>query len=222
MEFLKSLGDAMGPHLGLVGLGALLLGGVLMVAVPDRRRGLVASVVVTLICLVLTGVDSLLGHVGGGALFRGFATYGVGAALITILCVGAFHVLLPALRVSTTGITRDVSALVAHVAWVFISLRRNGVELTSLVTTSAVLTAVIGFSLQDTLGNVLGGLFLQIDRSVQVGDWILLDDVNGQVVEIRWRYTAVQTRNWETVIIPNSVLLKNRFRVAGRRVGAPQ
>ena len=33
-------------------------------------------------------------------------------------------------------------------------------------------TAVIGLSLQDTLGNTIGGLALQADGSIQVGDWI--------------------------------------------------
>ena len=51
-------------------------------------------------------------------------------------------------------------------------LRGAGVDLTSIVATSAVITAVLAFAMQDTLGNMLGGLALQLDNSVQVGDWI--------------------------------------------------
>jgi CRP-like cAMP-binding protein len=40
-------------------------------------------------------------------------------------------------------------------------------------------------------------------------------------VDIRWRSTLVETRNWETVVFPNSQLMKNRFLVLGRRTGQP-
>ena len=51
-------------------------------------------------------------------------------------------------------------------------MHRAGVNLTSIIATSAVVTAVIGLSLQATLGNIVGGLALQVDDSIQEGDWI--------------------------------------------------
>src|SRR6185436_6862445 len=39
--------------------------------------------------------------------------------------------------------------------------------------------------------------------------------------EIRWRATLVETNNWETVVIPNGALMKNKFRVLGRVEGEP-
>jgi CRP-like cAMP-binding protein len=42
------------------------------------------------------------------------------------------------------------------------------------------------------------------------------------VVEIRWRYTALETRNWETLILPNSVLMKTPVEILGRRNGRNQ
>jgi small-conductance mechanosensitive channel len=98
-------------------------------------------------------------------------------------------------------------------------LSKLGVSLAGLFATSAVVTAVVGLSLQDTLGNTIGGLALQADGSVRVGDWVKVGDVNGRVVEIRWRYTAIETRNWETVLVPNSVLMKGPVTVVGRRQG---
>ncbi|MBU1776093.1 MAG: cyclic nucleotide-binding domain-containing protein, partial [Gammaproteobacteria bacterium] len=74
---------------------------------------------------------------------------------------------------------------------------------------------------QDTLGNILGGLALQLDNSIEVGDWIKVDDISGRVVDIRWRSTLVETRNWETVVFPNSQLMKNKFMVLGRRTDQP-
>ena len=57
-------------------------------------------------------------------------------------------------------------------------------ELSSLVTTSAVITAVLAFSMQETLGNVLGGMVLQLEHSIRVGDWVRIEQVSGRVVEI--------------------------------------
>jgi CRP-like cAMP-binding protein len=41
-------------------------------------------------------------------------------------------------------------------------------------------------------------------------------------VEIRWRYTAIETRNWDTVIVPNGALVKSQVTILGRRMGAPR
>src|SRR5262249_22973596 len=55
--------------------------------------------------------------------------------------------------------------------------------------------------------------------SIRVDDWVRIDDVSGRVAEIRWRYTAIETRSGETVVIPNGWLLKNRFMIVGQRGG---
>src|SRR2546427_607488 len=110
--------------------------------------------------------------------------------------------------------------VLAYVAYGFVQLRGAGVDLGSLVTSSAILTAVIAFAGQDTLGNVLGGLAIQIDNTVQVGDWVRVDDLVGRVRDIRWRSTLIETRNWETVVIPNSTLMKSRVAILGRREGS--
>jgi CRP-like cAMP-binding protein len=72
--------------------------------------------------------------------------------------------------------------------------------------------------MQETLGNVMGGMVLQLDKSLRVGDWVKVDDMSGRVVEIRWRHTAIETRNRETVVVPNGWLVKNRFIVIGSRL----
>src|SRR5262245_38483109 len=132
-----------------------------------------------------------------------------------------FGVLLPRVRLRAPRILRDlVSAAASIIAIVSIG-KRAGVSMAGLITTSAVLTAVIGFWLQDTLGNIMGALALQMDNSIQVGDWIKVGDIGGRVTEIRWRYTAIETRNWETVVIPNSYLMKTHVIILGRRVGEP-
>ncbi len=150
----------------------------------------------------------------------------VAALTGTVAAVGAigallFRGLLPRVRVEAPQIIQDVSIAGASLVLMLAVASRNGLNLTGVVATSAVLTAVVGLSLQDTLGNILGGIALQSDESIKVGDWIKVGDVTGRVANIHWRYTAVETRNWETVVIPNSVLLKTQVTVLGRRTDQP-
>ena len=157
-----------------------------------------------------------------GAAVHGICRIVVAVALIRMLGFTLFRLLLPLAGRHPTRILEDLAIVVVYVAYGFAQLRGAGVDLGSLVTTSAILTAVIAFAMQDTLGNLLGGLAIQVDNSVRVGDWVKVDEMTGRVRDIRWRTTLIETRNWETVLIPNSQLMKSRVAILGRREGAPR
>src|SRR5690349_3691003 len=142
-------------------------------------------------------------------------------ALVRLLGFAAFRLLLPALGRTPPRIVEDLTIIAVYLVYGLAQLRGAGVDLTSIIATSAVITAVIAFAAQDTLGNMLGGIALQLDNSVQVGDWIQVDGQVGRVRDIRWRSTLVETRDWETLVIPNSALMKGRVALLGRREGAP-
>lgn len=92
-----------------------------------------------------------------------------------------------------------------------VALREAGVEPASLLTTSALLTAVIGLSLQETLGNLFAGLAIQAERPFEVNDWIQFDEHRhrvGRVVEINWRATKVETSDRVVLTVPNGVLAR--------------
>ena len=142
-------------------------------------------------------------------------------ASVTLGSVVVFEGVLRRIRPSLPGIVPDIATTVAAFVALIRTSSQLGLELSGVIATSAVLTAVVGLALQDTLGNALGGLALQMDRSIKVGDWVKFGDVSGRVSEIHWRYTAVETRNWETVIVPNSMLMRSQVVVLGRRAGSP-
>ena len=138
----------------------------------------------------------------------------VGATAILV-----FSVLLPRLRLATPPILQDVLVAAASVVVAVTVASRANVNLSGLIATSAVFTAVLGFSLQDVIGNVAGGLALQMDGALEPGDWVKVGDVTGRVIEVHWRHTSIETRNWETVLIPNAVLMKSQVTVLARRQG---
>jgi CRP-like cAMP-binding protein/small-conductance mechanosensitive channel len=146
---------------------------------------------------------------------------GAGIAVIRLWGLLVFRILLPLVKLSPPRIAEDFFVIIAYIAWGMIRLRYAGLELGGILATSAMITAVVAFAMQDTLGNILGGLALQLDNSIDIGDWIKVDDLTGRVVDIRWRSTLIETRNWETVVIPNSQLMKSKFLVLGRRTDQP-
>jgi small-conductance mechanosensitive channel/CRP-like cAMP-binding protein len=110
-------------------------------------------------------------------------------------------------------IFRDLSTGVVYLVVGLLALRAVGVEPGSILTTSALLTAVIGLSLQDTLGNLVSGLALQMQRPFDVGDWIELDAATGgQVTEVTWRATSIMTLDRVEVILPNASVAKAAIR----------
>ena len=144
-----------------------------------------------------------------------------GFAIVNVAGVFIFEVFLESLRLKPPRIMRDLLLALGYVV-AAITILSKYTDLTGIIATSAVLTAVIGLSFQDTLGNMMGGMALQLERAISVGDWIRVDNQEGMVKEIRWRHTAIETRNWDTIVIPNSALMKSHVTVLGRRTGQPR
>jgi CRP-like cAMP-binding protein/small-conductance mechanosensitive channel len=117
------------------------------------------------------------------------------------------------------GVPRILSDLIIGVGYAAILiglLTRVGVNLTGIIATSAVATAVIGFGMQDLLGNLAGGLVLEFERTILEGDWIRTDQFYGQVRSVRMRHTALETPDHDTILAPNSALMRSAVTILGR------
>lgn len=183
------------------------------IASPAERRALRGAwvlITLTLGALALSKVAPEASPIQVAALSTAVVLGGL--AVIQVAATLLFRGLLSR-RFGAPRIAQDLAVTGFSLAWLLVWLRLSGVDASQLFTTSAVITAVVAFSMQDTLGNVLGGVALQLDNSLRVGDWVRIDDVSGRVTDVRWRYTAIETRNRELVIVPNSWLMKNRFTV---------
>jgi small-conductance mechanosensitive channel/CRP-like cAMP-binding protein len=219
----------MGGAFHWLALGFIVIALALSALIPtERRRIRVATLLFLLSIVGLFIAASLLYYGFDSATSTAYrwvrwATHFIlSVAIINLASVIVFDVLLGAVKLKPPRILRDLLIAFSYIIVAITLLSRSGVDLTGIVATSAVITAVVGFSLQDTLGNVMGGMALQMERTIGVGDWIRVDQQEGQVVEIRWRQTSIETRNWDTVVIPNSVLMKGQVLLLGRRLGAPR
>lgn len=78
-----------------------------------------------------------------------------------------------------------------------------------LLTTSAIGAVVVGFALQDTLGNAFAGLAIQSERPFAIGHWIKVGDFEGRVTEVTWRATKLRTKSGNFVIVPNNIIARD-------------
>jgi len=103
----------------------------------------------------------------------------------------------------TRGLLR--LAIMLGVAFMLIKYQLD-LKITVLLTSTAIVTGVIGFAMQGVLGNLLAGMSLHASRSMSVGDWIEVDGTIGQVTLVNWRETRLRTTGGHVVIVPNGRL----------------
>jgi small-conductance mechanosensitive channel/CRP-like cAMP-binding protein len=121
---------------------------------------------------------------------------------------------------SVPRLVRDIARAAVSIVAVLLAIRYIfEVPLNSIVISSTVLTAVIGFALQDLLKNVIAGIALQMERPFDVGHWIEVDRQIGRVVEMSWRATRLITVDGNYMIFPNSSLAQ--FELINYTLGSP-
>ena len=110
-------------------------------------------------------------------------------------------------------LTRGLLRLAIMLGVAFMLIRYHlGQEITVLLTSTAIVTGVIGFAMQGVLGNLLAGMSLHASRSMSAGDWIEVDGTIGQVILVNWRETRLRTTGGHVVIVPNGRLADTTLR----------
>ena len=74
---------------------------------------------------------------------------------------------------------------------------------------SAALLIVLGLALQDIFQDIIGGIFIIMDKSLLVGDIIEVEGKVGRIIEIKLRTTRAITRDDKIIIIPNHKFIQN-------------
>lgn len=80
-----------------------------------------------------------------------------------------------------------------------------------LVATSGALAIVLGLAIQSTLSDVFAGIVINTTEPYAIGDWVMIDDVEGKVIEMNWRATHLLTGQGNTLIVPNAVAAKAKI-----------
>src|SRR5436190_1918889 len=211
-EVWNALTDS-GPAV-VVLIGALLALGALPIVrrlAPGERRqhGGPARLFLVIALVLALGAIGLgtMGATSPGNILQLVAVLALLISFVGVAGLFIFDVTLPRLHIEVPSILRDLMQVLVAVAIGMGFLRIAGLDVFSLVTTSAVLTAVIGLALQGTIANVFSGLGLQLDRTLRHGEWIEVGSQVGKILEIGWRSTRILTRDGDTIFVPNSELI---------------
>jgi small-conductance mechanosensitive channel len=102
------------------------------------------------------------------------------------------------------------------------ALREAGFSLYVVLGAAGILTVAIGFASQTSASNMISGLFLLVEKPFEIGDFIEVETIMGEVVGIDMLSVKLRTRDNLYVRIPNETLIKtpvvNRSRFPIRRI----
>ena len=93
-----------------------------------------------------------------------------------------------------------------------------GVRIAGVFTAVGVTSVVIGLMLQNSVGQIVSGLFMLFEQPFRIGEWLDLGTAQGRVVEVNWRSVHVDTGSGLRVT-PNSVLAATAFTNLSRPPG---
>ena len=97
-------------------------------------------------------------------------------------------------------------------------------NLSGLIAGLGITGLALALAAKDTVANIFGAISILIDQPFNVGDWIIVDGVEGEVVTIALRTTLIRTSSDTLVTVPNSNITNSsvenfsqrRFRGSGQ------
>ena len=218
------------PPLAALGIG-VALGSAAATLVVQLLRGVhlarwMAWTVATLVFIALLSqsigglapITATLDAIGFDVGRRRFSLLAVVTLLLTVV------VLMAAVRIANRAVaqalaqTRGLDAtqrllaqklagIVLLIAAFFFGIDTLGIDLTTFAVFGGAFGLAIGFGLQKTVGNLIAGIILLMDRSIKPGDVIAIGDSFGWVNKIGVRAVSVVTRDGKEHLIPNEILM---------------
>ncbi|MFA6563636.1 MAG: mechanosensitive ion channel family protein [Verrucomicrobiia bacterium] len=115
-------------------------------------------------------------------------------------------------RVKVPKLLRDLAKVLLLLTAVLCVMKFvYGQQLGTIITASGIVAVVLGFALQNLLGDVVAGIALNLEKPFDIGDWIWVGETDGEVIEINWRATRLRTRDDNYLIIPNGNITKQNI-----------
>lgn len=82
-----------------------------------------------------------------------------------------------------------------------------GQPIEGVVFGSTVVVGIVGFAMQDLLGNIIAGIALEIGKPFKTGDWLKIESQHAEVIEVNWRSTRLRTTDDIYLDIPNKSIV---------------
>ena len=117
--------------------------------------------------------------------------------------------LMPATNLDA-GLRNSIRTSVGYVGLflaISVALSQVGLGLDKIAIVAGALSVGIGFGLQSIFNNFVSGIIVLWERSIRVGDLVVMGDEQGYVRKINVRATEIETFDRATMIVPNSNLI---------------
>jgi small-conductance mechanosensitive channel len=101
------------------------------------------------------------------------------------------------------------SALIFIFAVLIVVSRIYGVPPSGVALSYTVVVGIIGWAMQDLLGNVISGVALQVGKPFKAGDWLIIETQHAEVIEVNWRSTRLRTNDDHYLDIPNTQIVRS-------------
>lgn len=138
-----------------------------------------------------------------------------GAVLIVTLWISS--VIEAKLLRAATGGELSVRKAVSNATRAFLifvglmlALSAVGIDLTAFSVLGGAIGVGVGFGLQKLAANYVSGFVILAERSMRIGDNVLVDGFEGRITEINARYTVIRSLAGRESIVPNEMLITNR------------
>jgi len=102
-----------------------------------------------------------------------------------------------------------ISKYITYIIGIFVVIAFLGFDLTSLIVGLGAFSIAVSFATSTIVQNLVSGLLVQADRAFQIGDRIVVQGIEGNVVKISVRTTVIETKEGHWVYIPNALFMTN-------------
>ena len=106
--------------------------------------------------------------------------------------------------------------IIVTIAVVYL-LYRVGFDVRSLIAGLGLGGLVFALAAKDSVENLFGSFTVLFEMPFQIGDWVIVDDIEGNVEKITIRSTRIRTFADSLILIPNSAFISSPVENMGRR-----
>ena len=112
-------------------------------------------------------------------------------------------------RRSLASVADSVGHLVVALLAAFVVAGLFGLNLNGLIAGLGITGLALALAARDSVANIFGAISIIIDQPFNVGDWILVEDIEGEVVQIGLRTTLIRSSADTLITVPNSNLVNS-------------
>lgn len=103
-------------------------------------------------------------------------------------------------------------------------MQAHGYSITSLVAGFGIIGMAVSFAAKESIANIFGSFAVLYDKIFDLGDYVIIDNIEGTVIDITLRSTKIRTIDNSIITLPNNIvanaLVTNISAIKERRIGA--